>query len=296
MSPAMLKYALCACMAMALGGCMHARSIVQPAAGSGASATAAQATSTSAPDLSLSTIVDRDLQHGRYADGEAELRRYLQKHPDDRTAQSLLTQATADPSKMLGPAVHTHTVQAGESYSTLAAQYLGNGDLFLILARYNNAGNPSLLRVGAVIQLPAPPAKTIGFAGAEGAAESTTAAAGKPSAVASATSESSVQKAQFLEAESIQRYRQGDKPQALALLDQALTLDPSLPPSGPVSLAMRKELAASYHQRAIVLYRDQHLDEAIALWDRVLAIEPDFEPAVVYRARAVELKQRLKQY
>jgi hypothetical protein len=45
-----------------------------------------------------------------------------------------------------------------------------------------------------------------------------------------------------------------------------------------------------------VLYRDQHLDEAIALWDRVLAIEPDFEPAVVYRARAVELKQRLKQY
>ena len=69
-----------------------------------------------------------------------------------------------------------------------------------------------------------------------------------------------------------------------------------MPPSGADARALRKQLVAVYHQRAIVLYRDQQLDQAISLWNRVLAIEPDFEPATVYRARALELKQRLKQY
>ena len=57
-----------------------------------------------------------------------------------------------------------------------------------------------------------------------------------------------------------------------------------------------KDLVATFHQRAIVLYRDQQLDPAIALWDRVLAIDPGYEPATVYRTRALELKQRLKQF
>jgi tetratricopeptide (TPR) repeat protein len=51
----------------------------------------------------------------------------------------------------------------------------------------------------------------------------------------------------------------------------------------------------NYHQRAIVLYRDQKLDQAIALWDHVLAIDPGYEAATVYRTRALELKHRLKQ-
>ena len=59
---------------------------------------------------------------------------------------------------------------------------------------------------------------------------------------------------------------------------------------------MRQQLLSAYHQRAIVLYRDQKLDPAIALWDHVLAIDPSYEPAVIYRARALELKQRLKQF
>ncbi|HTM29615.1 MAG TPA: LysM domain-containing protein, partial [Rhodanobacter sp.] len=60
--------------------------------------------------------------------------------------------------------------------------------------------------------------------------------------------------------------------------------------------ALRSQLLDSYHERAIVLYRDQQLDQAIVLWNRVLAIAPGYEPAVVYRARALELKQRLRQY
>jgi len=66
-------------------------------------------------------------------------------------------------------------------------------------------------------------------------------------------------------------------------------------PVGPQAAALREQLLASYHERAIVLYRDQQLDQAIALWDRILAINPNYEPAVIYRARALELKHRLKQ-
>ena len=89
---------------------------------------------------------------------------------------------------------------------------------------------------------------------------------------------------------------QGHQQQALARLDEALLINPRLQSSGPEAASLRQQLVVSYHQRAIVLYRNQQLDPAISLWDHVLAIDPGYEPAVVYRARARELKQRLKQY
>ena len=79
-------------------------------------------------------------------------------------------------------------------------------------------------------------------------------------------------------------------------MDEALRVDPRLQPSGAEAASLRSQLLDSYHERAVVLYRDQQLDKAIALWNRVLAIAPDYEPAIAYRARALELKQRLKQY
>ncbi|HQT43672.1 MAG TPA: tetratricopeptide repeat protein, partial [Halothiobacillus sp.] len=50
-----------------------------------------------------------------------------------------------------------------------------------------------------------------------------------------------------------------------------------------------------YHEAALVAYRKQNLDEAIALWNKALALDPDYEPALGYRARALELKHRLHQ-
>ena len=276
-------------VALLLGGCsqvgrlksrLGAHTTVTPA-----SATASvPPTPTVADTPSLATIINGDLQHGRYAAGEQGLRRYLAQHPDDRAAQATLRQLTVDPRQALGRASRAHVVQAGESWSTLAARHLGDASQFLVLARYNGSTDPSLLRVGDTVQLPLSAAPT---------ADVTATAEATPTPA----SESTAARARRLQAESMSLLARGQRPQAQARLDAALTLDPRLKPApGAAAASLRKDVLAGYHQRAIVLYRDQQLDPAIALWDRVLAIDPGYEPATVYRTRALELKQRLKQF
>lgn len=242
----------------------------------------------SAEPASLASIVNEDLQRGHYDAGEKALRRYLAVHPADHAAQALLRQLTADPEQVLGRSWHAHLVQAGDSYSTLAARYLGDPGRFLILARYNGSNNPSILRVGTTVRVPASATGPAPAAADAAAAEHTPAEATPPV-------ESTSAKASRLQKESLALRDQGHPQQALDRLGQALAIDPQLKPSGAGAVALRQQLLASYHQRAIVLYRDQQLDPAIALWNRVLAIEPGYEPARVYRTRALELKQRLKQ-
>jgi tetratricopeptide (TPR) repeat protein len=283
---------LCLSTFAVLAGCQHVVTVKEQSSGSSAAHAYGSA---STQDVSLSTIINRDLQNGRYADGERELRHYLQKHPSDRVAKSLMQQLNANPADMLGPVAQRHVVQAGESYSTLAAKYLGDANLFLILARYNNAANPSLLAVGTSIQLPQQSSRPANFSGTEGSTLTT------PNTTATATAgvaanESPAQRAFSLQEQGVVQYQQGHQRQALSLIDQALALDPSLKSSGSAADSLRNDWVSDCHQRAIVLYRDQHLDEAIALWNRVLAVDPGFEPAVIYRARALELKQRLKQF
>ncbi|WP_395117188.1 LysM peptidoglycan-binding domain-containing protein [Rhodanobacter sp. FW102-FHT14D06] len=239
------------------------------------------------PTPSLASIVDHQLQPGHYAEGEQALRQYVEQHPQDRAARGLLHQLTADPERWLGSRSRAHVVQSGESYSTLAARYLGDANLFLILARYNHSTNPSLLRTGQTLRIPL---SARGASPAAGAAASSAAPAGP------AVAESSVAKARRLQDESVSLFDQGHAQQALARMDEALRLDPRLQPAGAEAASLRSRLLDSYHEQAVVLYRDQQLDKAIALWNRVLAIAPNYEPAVAYRARALELKQRLKQY
>lgn len=248
-------------------------------------------TDTAARPSSLGAIINGDLQRGRYAEGERALRQYLAAHPGDRTAQAMLHQLTADPVRELGARSRSYTVQPGDSYSTLAARYLGDAQRFVILARYNGSTDPSMLHAGQTLRLPLAAAAP-GVAAPAIATGADTA----PSDAAVTPGESAVAKARRLQRESVALLAQGHKDQALVQLDAALTLDPHLKPSDPQAAALRQQLLASYHQRAIVLYRDQKLDPAIALWDRVLVIDPSYEPAVAYRARALELKQRLKQF
>jgi tetratricopeptide (TPR) repeat protein len=252
---------------------------------------------------SLTAIVNSELQRGHYAAGEKALRRYLTQHPGDRSAQAMLRQLTTDPVRMLGRPSRTYVVQAGDSYSTLAARYLGDSSRFLILARYNGSTNPSVLRVGETVHLPLPAAGAslrldVAPPGADGIERHAT--AGAAPAVAPTTTpvaEAPAEKARRLQKESLVLLDQGHKEQALARLGAALAIDPQLKPAGTAEAAsLRGDLLASYHQRAIVLYRDQQLDQAIALWDRVLAIDPGYEPAMIYRTRALELKRRLGQF
>lgn len=248
--------------------------------------------------LSVNAIVNTYLLHGRYTEGEQCLRQYLAKYPTDRTAQGLLRQLTADPNTVLGKKSRAYMVQSGDSYSTLAARTLGDSNQFLILARYNNATDPSTLHAGDTVRLPQSPTRNAVSPGAPPAKASASSQSAPDNAAANATgasvtSESPTAKAQRLQSESIALAGQGQNDQALTRLDQALTIDPHLKPAG--NQALRNQLLGSYHERAVVLYRDQKLDQAIALWDHVLAIDPNYERAVIYRARAIELQSRLKQ-
>lgn len=272
--------------ALGMGGCAqlrdrHAAVVVTPSTSPTPAATSASASR----EPSLAAIVSR-LQSGHYAEGEKALRQMLERRPGDRAARAMLRQLTADPRQELGERWRAHVVQPGDSYSTLAARYLGDPNLFLILARYNGSTNPSLLRVGETLHMPLSAATDAAPATAETTLPTAVVRPDEPPTTA----------ARRLQDESVSLLGQGHKQQALARLDQALSLDPGLKPAGTGAAALRKQLLDSYHERAIVLYRDQQLDQAIALWDRILAIAPDYEPAIVYRTRARELKQRLKQY
>lgn len=239
---------------------------------------------------SLAAIVNDELQLGHYADGEAELQQYLEQHPADRAAQDMLHQLTANPQQALGKESRPHIVQAGDSYSSLAARYLGDASQFLILARYNHSTNPSLLRAGETLRMP-----TGGRAAPATVAPASSTVDNRWGDVTS-VSESQAAKARRLQNESAALLDHGHKNQALTRLGEALALDPQLKPTDAGMTALRTELLGSYHERAIVLYRDQQLEQAIALWDRILAIDPGYEPAIVYRTRALELQRRLKQY
>jgi tetratricopeptide (TPR) repeat protein len=270
--------------ALALGGCAalrdrHATVVVTPSAPPAAPAPSANPSRE--PSLA---VIGGWLQSGRYAEGEKALRQILARRPGDRAARAMLRQLTADPRQELGERWRAHVVQPGDSYSTLAGRYLGDPGLFLILARYNGSTNPSQLRAGETLRMPL----TAAINAATGASTLPTAIVRRSEAPATA--------ARRLQDESVSLLGQGHKAQALARLDQALTLDPRLKPAGADAATLRKQLLDTYHERAIVLYRDQQLDQAIALWERILAIAPDYEPATVYRTRALELKQRLKQY
>lgn len=265
---------------------------------------AAPALADAGADSSLAAIVNDTLEHGEYAKGEAALRRYLLLHPGNRQAQAILRQLTADPKRQLGRESHAYVVRPGDSYSTLAARYLGDASLFLALARYNDSTNPSLLRVGETVRLPLPAAgvSTPSIGPVAGADESDRpAAAGTvghaepadaPNAVPARSPEANAKR---LQEQSVALLKRGHKQQALARLDQALAIAPKLKSSGAAATSLRKTLLGDLHQQAIVLYRDQKLDQAIALWDRVLSINPAYEPALIYRARALALQRRLKQ-
>ena len=282
---------------LALAGCAQVkvvRSEVDKALGNTPAPKTAAAANADVRDADLmppATVVNTYLQYGRYADGERRLRQYLARYPGDRAAQGLLRQLTADPREALGAASRNYVVQQGDSYSTLAARYLGDASRFLILARYNGSDDPSALHVGDTVRLPtapsrAPAADTL-VVRATADDLLTPAPAGNPAPAATPAD------AQHLQAESTALLRQGRKTDALARLDQALKLDPHLKPAG--DQALRDQLLSTYHERAVLLYRDQKLDQALAMWDHVLDIDPGYERAVIYRARAVELKQRLKQ-
>ncbi len=267
------------------------------------------------PVRSLNAIL-ADLQGGDYAKGEQVLAGYLERHPEDAVARAVMRQLKADPEAVLGRASYRYVVQPGDSYSALAARHLGDAGLFLILARYNGSTDPSDLRVGQALRLPGEGPATAGSstsadeAGVPGKGKpavrqlsaapvpsrrtaAVLALPDEPLAAYRPAASGDAPRLERLQSEAVELQSKGRAEAALARYEAALDIDPDLEPAATRVEALREQLVDEYHQRAILLYRNQDLAEAIALWDRVLEIEPQFEPAQSYRARARELQRRL---
>ncbi|MEA5445926.1 LysM peptidoglycan-binding domain-containing protein [Gammaproteobacteria bacterium AB-CW1] len=75
---------------------------------------------------------------------------------------------------------------------------------------------------------------------------------------------------------------------------EALTLSPTHEGAQQGLENLKETVVPEIHRDAVIRYRNQDLEVAIELWDTLLAIDPDFEPAQLYRARAVELQHRLE--
>ena len=86
----------------------------------------------------------------------------------------------------------------------------------------------------------------------------------------------------------------GDSAKALDAFSAVLKLDPTHEGAKKQIVSMKSDAVDSLHKDAMTEYRKQNLEKAIDLWDRVLMLDPSHELAKLYRARAVELKDKLQ--
>ena len=282
----------------------------------------AQANETRKPERTAADIhqIIRLLENGQFQAGHDELSAYLQRHPNDATARSLNHQIEVDPVVTLGPPKRHYTVQPGDTLGGLAAKYLGSPLKFLILARYNHIKRSKDLRVGQVIDLPArkpdegsdaskpaePSARDTQAAGSPHPSTSPSKASTKAKPVPEATTpptippkasllgkrENAALKQQEIGLNALNKHYNAVAYQAFK---RALAIDPTLQPAKQETKRLGPKLVRQYHEEALAAYRDQKLNRAIALWNKALAIDPNYEPALGYRARALELEHRLKQ-
>jgi tetratricopeptide (TPR) repeat protein len=94
--------------------------------------------------------------------------------------------------------------------------------------------------------------------------------------------------------DAIRARRAGELDAALALFEEASTLDPGNEALATEAANVRGVLVAQLHEQALTHYRDQELDQAIERWQRVEALAPDFESARIYLERAIALRARLE--
>lgn len=344
-------------------------------------------------DLTPSARVRRALQALQIGDQDSARRQLvwaLQSKPSYQIAGDLLDQLDADPQEYLGEESFVYQVQPGDSLGKISKAFLNDPLKFVILARYNEIENPSLLRVGQSIRIPGrlrPPepesaepttASPSQPAPAPAGTLTTEAPVGKPGTAPSAPSREDVapsirslyeagdyrevimiieghdsahqsnesrklllnayiayaneliakndlsaarftlEKAlalapdneaigsaltivkgklegQRLFAEGRFLVEHGRLEEAHRSFSQALVNDPEHPSARQELEQTRQKLVDGYHREAMELFRRQRLDEAISYWDKALELEPTHDSALAYRARALEMKKRLRQ-
>ena len=284
-------------------------------------------------DPAATQEVVRLLQQGRMEEADRKLDRVLAQQPEDALARDLRRQLDADPREALGRGYTTHTVRPGETLGQLARRYLGDANQFVILARYNNIGNPSRLLAGQRLRIPdsaraAPTAEDdlhgqLQALGAEdGSSQTQTGAAYRRAIEADLAAERYAEartavrqaresapgggtwtewldplahrvEARYWDERGMQALRDGDREHAALAFRRALEAEADSPRAARHYPALSTEVKENLHAEAIRHYRNQDLETAIALWERALEVDPEYEPARGYRLRALELQRRV---
>ena len=233
------------------------------------------------------------LETGNEDQAKAELQRVLAGDPNNKLAQNLLRQITADPVALLGRESFPYTVRATDTLSRIAGRFLGDIYAFYILARYNDIKIPRQVSGGQVIRIPgkAPPPGTLEAEPrrtdkpAAGASTSTSPATPSPPAEPSAA-EKALASADAAE-------KRGD-------LERAYT-DYRVATGGELSSdaqakaeGLRRRLVQRYTLNARSAFAKQDLDGAIRHWDRVMQLDPGNDTARLEQQKAMALKEKIK--
>lgn len=95
-----------------------------------------------------------DLNRGDAQSARRRLTAVLRRQPGDGVARQLLAEIDTDPRQLLGSESYSYVMRPGETLSTIAERALGNPMLFYALARYNNIAVPASVVPGQAILVP----------------------------------------------------------------------------------------------------------------------------------------------
>ena len=230
------------------------------------------------------------LEIGNEEQAKAELQRVLAGDPNNKLAQNLLRQITADPVVALGRESFAYTVRPSETLSRIAGRFLGDIYAFYILARYNDIKIPRQVSGGQVIRIPgkAPPPGTLD---AEPRRPDKPAPAAPLPPSVPATAEPSAADKALTRAEAAEK--RGELERAYSDYRAASGGD-----LGPESQAkaenLRRRLVQRYTMSARSAFAKQDLDGAIRHWDRVMQLDPSNDTARLEQQKALALKEKIK--
>lgn len=174
------------------------------------------------------------LSEGNEAMALIELDAILSANPASSTATKLREQIFTDPVELLGEPNTPHTVEPGETTSSLAQNHLGDALLFYALSRYNDLEAPNRLMAGQTLKIPAgiekAPVVEAGAAEVADAdeADEVMAASSSPEPVKEASAMDEA-RARSLRLQALEQLNAGNSDRAVALLQRARSLDSNNP-------------------------------------------------------------------
>lgn len=103
-------------------------------------------------------------------------------------------------------------------------------------------------------------------------------------------------KAEDLFEEGLSLLQKGEQLAAFKKFRQVLKYRPNHELARKHVKKIRTTVVDGFYKTGMQHYRRQELDNAIQTWDHLLSIDPDHEQAKLYRARAIDLRERLKKF